>query len=163
MGTDFNSNGKDSVCALGVDFIKAIIDEYRDNQFKHSTDNLGFEEASSIWFSILTLKNFNTQIVNQAKIDNPEYSDVKLGVRMYFGAYPDNLADGIIPDEYKKRHTLVMIPTRQEINDDGEAFNQDFHLGGDSTASRFALTTQGVLAQNHGTLSPPLATLGELY
>lgn len=163
MGTDFNSIGKGSVSTLGIDFIQSIIAEYRDNQFKFSTENLGFEDARSIWFDLPTLKNFIAEVENQAKLDNPELTDADLGVRMYFGAYPDNLPDGIVPEEYKKRHTLVMIPTKKENTEDGETYNQDFHSEGSSATARFALSTQAVLALNHGTLSPPEKPQGELY
>ncbi len=164
MGTDSESRLRKDVSTLTVDFIKAVVEQYKNNQLKFATENLRMDDARSIWFDLPTLKAFIADVENQARIQNPDITDADLGVRMYYGAYPENMENPDVDKEYRKRHTLVMIPTKKEKNESGEVYNQDFSpVDSGASNERLALTAQNALAQNHGKLSPPLATLGELY
>lgn len=164
METDLNLKRKEITATLPVDFIQTVINQYKDNQLKFATENLGIDDARSIWFDLPTLKTFLSDLESHAKIQNPDIKDSDLGVRMYYGAYPENLDNPDVSKEYGKRHTLVMIPTKKETDVSGEICNRDFNpIDGGAANERLALTAQISLAQNHGKLSPPLTTLGELY
>lgn len=164
METDLNLKRKESTATLPVDFIQAVINQYKDNQLKFATENLGIDDARSIWFDLPTLKTFISDLENHAKIQNPDIMDSDLGVRMYYGAYPEDLDHPEVDNEFRRRHTLVMIPTKKVEDASGEICNQDFSpMNFGAPNERLALTAQNALAQNHGELSPPKKTLGETY
>ena len=181
---------------LQVGLIHEMTKSYKENQlltinqnnyFNEPTPGLTQGDARSIWFDLETLKAFIYQIEINAKNNADPVSSTELGVRIYYASYPDEIrrtlyddlqpANGsyILPEDYEKRHTLVIIPT---INREGR--NVDFDpldfrtyfesLGTGINISKYAFGSQAQMlaltginkspsnrsgAQNHGGLRPP--------
>lgn len=130
---------------LPISVVQDLVNNYRDNQLTYINENLGIDDAHSIWFDLQTLKNFIQEIEKQANLVDPGISDEYLGIRFYYAAYSEEP----VPSDYGKRHTLVMIPTKIE-----EGINYDFNPFEESGMA---------LAQNHGCLVPPTASQVESY
>jgi len=138
------------ISTLEVALIHAMTKKYKENQLSiinqsSKEENHYFSEpelpeepygdARAIWFDLETLKAFVYQIEMKAKTQGEiPVSSTDLGIRIYYASYPDAnygrygysdllSEDGsnILPENYQKRHTLVMIPT---IRRDGQ--NVDF-------------------------------------
>lgn len=122
---------------LDVNLIHNMVDNYKKKQLNciNTTLNTGmnsdpsFDDAHSIWFDLETLKKFVYQLEYQAKKNETSATIDKLGVRIYYAAYPHKeimknykdidwfLGDDVRKD-YQQLHTLVMIPTiRTKIGD----------------------------------------------
>lgn len=140
---------------LAVDLIQDLVDNYRNNQLNCINQNIKIDDAHSVWFDLPALKNFIAEIEAQAQIVDPNVQSNDLGIRFYYAAYPENPAQPI-PSNYAKRHTLVMIPTKQE-----EGLHYDFNPFQEEGK---ALSVTGIaLAENHGDLIPPGASIVESY
>ena len=173
------------VSQLPINLITEMVNNYRNNQLasiESSTINSITKDAHSIWFELDTLKKFIYNI-EQGVINNKRPNS-KLGIRMYYAAYPENLsAYPVLKDllndplkkQYGKLHTLVMLPT---INISGG--NYDFNpidinsyiglskmknqtieksAANKNLQKTIALTAfSAVQALNHGQLIPPLPT-----
>lgn len=163
MGQEFDSIERNGANSLSVDFIRAAVAQYRSNQLQCTADNLGLEDAHSIWFDLPTLKKFIADVENMARNVDASVIDADLGVRMYYAAYPENLEDISIKNEYHKLHTLIMIPTKKKENSVGEIVHYDYNPLINSSDKRLALVTTKAMAQNHGSLAPPDSCEGELY
>lgn len=145
-------------------FIQALVDRYRNNQLDYINANLGMEDAHSIWFDLETIKNFIAEIEYEARLIDP-HSDVKdLGIRLYYGAYSETPVNPI-PEDYGKRHTIVMIPTKTKEDGSGEMLNFDFNPFADKNSDneQALAITPGALGQNHGALIPPNNSIVESY
>ncbi|MCU7619105.1 hypothetical protein NZ698_18150 [Chryseobacterium sp. PBS4-4] len=174
MGTEQNDNSQRqnqsiSPSSMSCDTIQELVDNYHNNQLAFITENLGFEDAHSIWFDLETIKNFIAEIELQAHLIDPTCPDKDLGIRFYYAAYPETPTDPI-PEDYAKRHTLVMVPTKKEEDGSGQMLNFDFNpFESDSeTDPENALALIGglgrnALAQNHGKLTPPGNPIVESY
>jgi len=114
---------------LEVKLIHNMVDNYKNNQLKNINKDLEMSDAHSIWFDLETLKKFVYQLEYQAKKNESSATIDKLGVRIYYAAYPHKeimknykdidwfLGDDVRKD-YQQLHTLVMIPTiRTKIGD----------------------------------------------
>lgn len=74
------------------------------------------QDALNIWFDLKILKNFISFIESSACKANCDTSK-RLGVRIYYGKYPDStqfdnypdLKD--VPNKFGKHHTIFMMPT----------------------------------------------------
>ncbi|MEC4003703.1 hypothetical protein OX283_003475 [Flavobacterium sp. SUN052] len=122
---------------LTTDLIKSMVTKYDNTQLDYIENAPGSvvpEDAKAIWFDIETLKRFLYHVeFNVSK--NPSLSrDKKLGIRIYYAAYPKNADMRIFAQsqtdstfsfnpDYENHHTLVMIPTITGA--DGE--NYDFN------------------------------------
>lgn len=139
---------------LPTALVQSLVDNYRDNQLTYINENLGVDDAHSIWFDLPTLKSFIQDIEEQAKIIDPNVTDTDLGVRFYYAAYPEEPQEPV-PTDYGKRHTLVLIPTKKEENVvcDFNPFPED----------KSDVRPVMALAQNHGCLVPPNTTQIESY
>ena len=127
---DYSAN---PMSELAVDLIHTMVDKYKGEQLKcinsHNSSQIK-NDAQSIWFDLETLKKFVYHIekvsINKAKEKGlPEISSKRLGIRIYYAAYPNKenwnqfedlvLFRGQDPDskvkDYGDLHTLVMIPT----------------------------------------------------
>ena len=174
MGTEQNEdNGRQnqsiSPSTMPADFIQELIHNYRNNQLRFINDNLGIGDAHSIWFDLETIKNFVAEIEKQARLISPTCPDKDLGIRFYYAAYSENPTDPI-PEDYAKKHTLVMIPTKKEDDGTGTMLNFDFNpFETDSerdTETALAITARlgrNAMAQNHGDLIPPGSSTVEFY
>lgn len=162
MGKEFDSGEIGGANSLSVDFIKAAVDQYRTNQLQCTEENLGLKDAHSIWFDLPTLKKFIRDIETLAQSTDPSSADTDLGVRMYYAAYPEDFENSELKEEYRKCHTLIMIPTKKDSSGDSE-IHRDFNPMENHSDHRLALATTNTMAQNHGSLSPPNSCDGELY
>lgn len=123
---------------LKTGLVRDMVDIYRKNQLRSiatSAVNPVANDAYSIWFDLDTIKKFIYHIERGVKQNGAANS--KLGLRLYYAAYPDkntwnneNYEDlkGFLGETdtelYEKKHTLVMIPT---INIGSPAANHDFN------------------------------------
>jgi hypothetical protein len=170
MGTELNDNSEFlNPGTMSTDTIQELVDNYRNNQLSYINQNLGIDDAHSIWFDIETVKKFIEQIEYQARLIDPSCPDKNLGIRFYYAAYPQTPTDPI-PEDYALRHTLVMIPTKKEDDGSGEMLNYDFNpFESDSETDKdtaLALTAginRSALAQNHGDIIPPGTAKVESY
>lgn len=178
---------------LDADLIHTMTRGYRKNQLDYiqtKTGTIAPEDAYSIWFDLITLKKYLYHIEKNSKKIDSTITDSKLGIRIYYAAYPDTtrIKSGEFKDlEFMKRdekynkygglHTLVMIPT---ITDDegnpydfnpldkdtfSKGFYQDskYSFGSSSTLPDHTAALSGtrdMAGKNHGTLYPPGPTLG---
>ena len=73
-------------------------------------------DARSVWFSLATIKKFIYEIDrNACQSKCPEVNQNTLGIRFYFGEYPQKVASDPlfsgVPNKYSGLHTLFMVPT----------------------------------------------------
>lgn len=162
MKKEFDSRERGAANSLNVNFIKAAVAQYRNNQLKCTADHLGMKDAHSIWFDLPTLKKFIADVESLAQTEDSSVADADLGVRMYYAAYPENFGNTDVKEEYHKCHTLIMIPTRKDSSS-GQEIHRDFNPLENLSDQRLALATTDAMAQNHGSLSPPNSCDGELY
>lgn len=148
LSNDFNPK-------VSLELIKNLIDNYRSNQLTHINEKLDTEDAHSIWFSLETLKSFIARIEEEAQKIDSSVSENDLGIRFYYAAYPEVPLDPI-PENFSKKHTLVMIPTKKL-----DGLHHDFNPFDEENA--LAVTGRMSLAQNHGDLVPPGTTIVESY
>ncbi|MDI1256297.1 MAG: hypothetical protein PSV16_09350 [Flavobacterium sp.] len=163
---------------LNFDLIKEMVNKYRDNQLQSILDSVVrpmHEDAEAIWFDLDTLKDFIADIENLVA-DNPNAPKGKLGLRMYYAAYPtkekwsrpgyEDLADLLqdpVTQRYEKKHTLILVPTTEV---EGENF--DFNPIDENTAPGRTLALTGTansptMALNHAYLIPPNSAIGEWF
>ena len=152
MENNFNLSNENF--SLETEFITEVVTNYREQQLSFINENLGIEDAHSIQFDLKTLKDFISKIEEQAANEDPGIQPEELGIRFYYAAYSED-SSFPIPENYQKRHTLVLVPTivrGDEICD----FNP--YEGHKS----FSIVPQA-LAQNHGLLVPPATKNIEFY
>ncbi len=143
------------------------------------------KDARTIWFSMGTLKRFLWLI--EKKSCGLCIDKEKLGVRIYYGRYPQNFGTNQnyanIPGTYGGKHTLFMVPTYNNggINIDFNPAHKDScrpmaiknipGTGGDylilSPNARMytnnsVTNTPSDVIQNHGDLMPPPANISDL-
>ncbi len=110
---------------LTVGLVNEMVSIYRKNQLQsiqNATINPVPEDAYAIWFDLDTIKKFIYHIEKGVRQNKATGS--KLGLRLYYAAYPDStkfgrsgyedlagFAKDPLTRSYEKRHTLVMIPT----------------------------------------------------
>ena len=155
----------DAPATLTTDLIKSMVNKYQDNQLNYIQSAPSTEvpsDARAIWFDIETLKSFLYHVEHNAA-NNPEQSrDRKLGIRIYYAAYPNNKemekfaqsqtdpTFGFNP-AFEHHHTLVMIPTIS--NKEGQ--NLDFNPLDEKTYDGFVNMKEkgSYLQNNYETLS----------
>lgn len=119
---------------LPIGLVSGMIEKYRQNQLR-AIDEVVPNDANSIWFDLDTLKKFMYHIEKGVQTNSPNTAK-KLGIRIYYAAYPENTLwdqpgyealEGFLKDpitrEYQNRHSLVMLPTI--LNKDG--LDSDFN------------------------------------
>ncbi len=113
---------------LTTKMISSMVGQYSGKQLNSiQSDSLNQipKDARAIWFDLETLKQFMYQIEYNAGKNFAESKDKRLGVRIYYAAYPENdKMRAMEPSQtdpnfsynpaYEKLHTLVMIPTIAE-------------------------------------------------
>jgi len=174
MSTE-STNEKDPLRpgCMSSDLIQALIDNYRRGHARAIKNALGIEDANSIWFDLPKLKKFISIIEDEAAKINPDMREEDLGIRFYYAAYPkaenwDIMRSHPVEKEYAERHTLVMIPTTQKSDENGNRLHYDFNpLQSDDFS--LAMTSKSrtglgeAIAENHGALSPPMDSRAENY
>ena len=127
-------------------------------------------DARSVLISIETLKKYIWEIEQHVRETG---SVQELGIRIYFGKYPDipsikkNAAHPLfndlhtLPDAYSHLHTLFMVPAYKGDDDVFKDFDpfqaQDIRLQQIDMQAGVALTQEGSMTAvlNHGNLTPP--------
>lgn len=156
---------------IATDLVQKLISNYRNHQMQAVNKELGITDSHSIWFDLPKLKNFIATIENEAKKVNPDVPEDHLGIRFYYAAYPKAedwaiMESHPVEKEYAERHTLVMIPTLKKEDENGEMLHYDFCPSTEGSvlamAAKKGPSAKGgpsgppiVIAENHGTLSPP--------
>ncbi|MEZ2445940.1 hypothetical protein AB6805_29700 [Chitinophaga sp. RCC_12] len=138
------------------------------------------EDTHSIWFDLETIKNFIWKIEAAACRSN---CDMKLGIRIYYGKYPDSSTMKTkndfkeLPADYGEKHTLFMVPTFAEGDSQVDfdpvntysctspkRFSEYFTQQGQEELARlsaekkemFILSlTSSAYTKNHGDMAPP--------
>ncbi len=122
---------------LTTNMVKSMVFQYKDaqlNNIQTAATNAVPKDARAIWFDLETLKQFLYQIEQKTAQHPTEIANKKLGVRIYYAAYPEkqimsNLAQHQTDpnfsynEEYEKLHTLVMIPTITGAGNENYDFN----------------------------------------
>ncbi len=165
---------------MSYKLINEMINNYRDNQLvaiESASPNAIKEDAQSIRFDIETLKAFIASVETNARNNG---NTKNLGIRFYYAAYPEvnkwttegyedlqELLDDPITQQYGNKHTLIMIPTMEQVNGRHVDFNPldvntyDNGIIVDAEdVSRYTKQTTSGAAQNHGSLIPPGNTSG---
>lgn len=161
---------------MAFEYLASLVTSYRDQQWgviNNSGASGGGQDARAVWFSLPSLKKFISDIETQTK-NNCGNCDKKLGIRIYYGAYPEagkmETIKGMetVPAQYSMLHTVVMVPTYQDsrfVGSPGE--NVDFdpsHMTGCTPASFDSLSKSSstimalspdLTVMNHGSLIPP--------
>ncbi|CAA7388145.1 hypothetical protein [Chryseobacterium fistulae] len=148
---------------IASELVQKLVNNYRNNQLIAVNNELGINDAFSIWFDLPKLKNFISCIENEAKNVDPNATTNDLGVRFYYAAYPKaedwSIMNGHpISQEYAEKHTLVLVPTLKKKDETGKLLNYDFNCANGmmmSTAAKTIDPSEETIAENHGTLSPP--------
>lgn len=159
---------------MSNELIKALIENYRQNQMIAINEAMGITDAHSIWFDLPKLKKFINQIEHEGRKIDPECTEEDLGIRFYYAAYPkienwDIMESHPVPEEYSERHTLVMVPTLKKESEEGKTLHFDFNtlLKKNIQSANFALSSKDTkppkgIGENQGTLSPPASSIGML-
>lgn len=122
---------------LTTKMVKSMVTTYSGNQLNNiqtAPTNAVPNDARAIWFDLETLKKFLYHIEHSVNNNYAQSHDKKIGVRIYYSAYPKNTEMRALSTEqadpnftfnpaYESKHTLVMIPTISGA--DGE--NYDFN------------------------------------
>lgn len=187
------SNSKTTICIdysktpmsqLEYGLIQDMVNTYKSGQL--TSINQGsfiLNDAHSVWFDLETLESFIYHIKLNTK--NQGVKSKELGLRIYYGAYPDtikwrNYPDLIkVPINYEHHHTVMMIPTIKynNINNDfnplqPRTYNQNlkefYETKPNSTPTPALSGTSSVSpsrigARNHGSLIPPGGPSGEAF
>ncbi|WP_271729842.1 hypothetical protein [Aquimarina algiphila] len=179
------------VSELRLDLIHTMVKGYRNNQLQSILRDIG-DDAHSIWFDLETLKKFIYHIEHHTEKSKKLLSKEdqmrigKLGVRIYYSCYPSEISNGLYPDlnvlptNYNKRHTLIMLPTmlRDNIHMDFNPIDEkSFTLSKEKLKTYFASNSgssipalgifesssnnRSTISQNHGGLIPPADGSGE--
>ena len=128
----------DDVSTLKTGLISDLVERYRKNQLTYinrkmqemNLDLHSNSDSHAIWFDLDTIKKFIYHIEKNVQTNNMP-ADTKLGLRIYYGAYPEaenftrdgyeDLADlANDAEKYSLRHTLIFIPNiyNETIADD---------------------------------------------
>jgi hypothetical protein len=166
---------------LSSKLIKQMVVNYRDNPaypMWNGNPAKPDPDARSVWFNLDTLKKFiwyvETESANK-KIANLD----KLGIRLYYGRYPETNANSSFSDlvkmplGYKDRHTVFMLPTYFDgtYNVDFDPnltvgnvpknlkaiINSEENIALTSYKSYSTEPTNNMM-QNHGDLIPPMSS-----
>jgi hypothetical protein len=144
------------------------------NKSKITKDGLASDEddARSVWFSFTTIKKFLYEV---EKVNCEQHCDDSLGLRIYFGKYPDVSSDAFWHEtgmeskktEYANHHTLFMVPTyfRGGIHYDFNPFGGEcrYPLRIANTKQKFSQDILFGEQQNHGSLIPPEPAEGSIF
>jgi hypothetical protein len=123
--------------SLTSGLVKSMVTKYNNTQLDYIQNAPGSQvpkDAQSIWFDLETLKKFLYHVENNANQHFNEFQNKKLGIRIYYAAYPKNEEMRVFaqsqtdPDfsynpDYQFLHTLVMMPTISAADGNNYDFN----------------------------------------
>jgi hypothetical protein len=170
----------DNPARLSAGMAKALVTNYKNNQLAviNQSGPQGSSDARSAWLSLSAMKKFICEL-EKTSLENLNMDASQLGVRIYYGAYPQagaagdwssfpsTLPDGTPTTNYAGKHTIVMVPTYNTVNAMGVNVNVDFDprfvtvdpgtLKAAPKAMRDILSNPGeiVMMQDHTSLAPP--------
>lgn len=152
---------------MNIDLVEEMVTNYKSKQYLSivtNTINPMTFDAQSVWFDLQALKDFITTIEDEAA-KHPEYNLKNFGARFYYTAYPKNEAwdepgyedIATVDKKYEKLHTLVAIPTAEMdgVNCDFDPFDEKTYTGQKPTGAATV-----IMAENHGSLTPPETRTG---
>lgn len=115
---------------------------YTDNHLSAMSTQMLTDETRAILFDLDTIQKFIYHIKKEVN-DNPNFNlgAEKLGLRLYFAAYPDSTLFGKtgyedldgLPENYGKRLTVAFVPTRMGSSGrviDFNPSNKDTYIDG---------------------------------
>ena len=129
---------RESISTLKTSLISDLVERYRKNQLTYINQHMpeSDSDSHSIWFDLDTIKKFIYHIEKNVQI-NRVSNGAKLGLRIYYGAYPEAseftspgyediayLATDPQTMKYGLKHTLIFIPT---IYNESLVDNVDFN------------------------------------
>jgi|GEM_PF-2534485 len=170
----------ESFDGLSVTAAAQLSNLYAAHHYPNYTINGNADDARAIWFSLDKMKKFIAKIEEaMCKCDSAR----DLGIRIYFGEYPDapgmqsSASFNMLDVNMAQRHTLFMVPTYNYNNVDYDF--DPWHLGRGGcnkptticewfgTDSSYINNNMLALApdestgnQNHGNMCPPLCPEG---
>lgn len=121
------------------DLLRRMARDYRSHYQKKITNAYSasaridsITDASSIWFSLDSLKRFIGEIEYNVCKNKKGPGKLELGIRIYYAKYPStgalspykDLKD--VPPEFENVHTVFMVPTFDKIIDVGKLQHVDF-------------------------------------
>ena len=152
---------------MNIDLVEEMVTNYKTKQYLSILTNkinpMTFD-AQSVWFKLDTLKEFIITIEEEAA-KHPEHNLKNFGARFYYTAYPKNVVwdelgyedIAAVDEKYEKLHTLIVIPTAEMdgVNCDFDPFDEKTYTG-----VRPAGAATAIMAENHGSLTPPESRSG---
>ena len=152
---------------MNINLVEEMVTNYKTKQYlsilTNTTNPMTFD-AQSVWFDLQALKDFISTIEDEAA-KHPQYNLKNFGARFYYTAYPKNESwnkpgyEDIenVNKKYEKLHTLVAIPTAEidGVNCDFDPLDEKTYTGKKPTGSATV-----IMAENHGTLTPPEINTG---
>jgi hypothetical protein len=116
---DCYDHTRTSFAGIGTETAIQMSNDYKNlNQPKLIIDEVE-TDANSIWYSLETLKSFIWKIEQEA-CRRGCGDRINLGLRLYYGRYPDAARMAANPDlaglppSFQQHHTLFMVPTFQD-------------------------------------------------
>lgn len=163
-----------------------LANNYKESIARSEYNNPNNPDSRSVWFSYDEMKKYMCVLENEYKKTHDEDPDLsKLGIRVYFGRYPDlkieslskfgsdsniisNDLRSLIPEgidddtNYSNKHCVFFVPTYEAKSKNGDKINQDFMTERLVTNPK---ATSGILLinKNHGGLAPPENMEGAEY
>jgi hypothetical protein len=124
---DNNAVITNNPAAIPTYLAMALAKTYKKNQYQVINDGMCITDSRCAWLSLDTIKAFLSGI-EQKSMENFGYDSSRLGVRIYFGAYPKADApaadwapfpqtepDGTPTRSYAGKHTILMVPTFNDV------------------------------------------------
>ncbi len=95
-----------------------IANAYKGDKSKAVIDGTGQEDATSIWFSLETLKQYIWKIENEMQKKKMNADSLNLGIRIYYAKYPDAATMKRLgfKTEYALHHTTFLVATYKGKN-----------------------------------------------
>ena len=118
-----------------------FIREYKQKRWVYNSERIGKPDSLSAWYS-------NEQL--QTLIDLSK-SHGGNGIRFFYGTYPENYPD---KPEYAARQTLIMVPTKSKILDDGHIIDKNIY-----TYNHGRIEILGIGSSGHPSTCPPICPI----
>ncbi|WP_299214491.1 hypothetical protein [uncultured Dokdonia sp.] len=125
-----------SYSTLKTNLVGDMVSTYKINQLSIIDSGRSAPDARAITFDLDTIQKFIYDIKRGVEQNTEFPSDEKLGLRIYYAAYPSidtwgkagyeelgDLLENSTTRQYEKRHTLVMVPTRINSSKEVVDFN----------------------------------------
>jgi hypothetical protein len=114
-----------------------FIREYKQKRWVHNSERIGKPDSLSAWYSIEQLQNF----IDLSKSHGGD------GIRFFYGAYPEDYAN---KPEYAGRQTLVMVPTKSKVLENGCTADKNIY-----TVNNSRIEILNIGSTGHPVICPP--------